>query len=244
MNKDPAFLFYSSDFLTGCLDLTMEERGQYITLICLQHQKGHISEKTIRLCVGSVSVDVMKKFKKDENGLYYNERIEEEIKKRTVFIDSRRKNGRFGGRPKKPYGLPSAKPYAQPTKNLGENENENENDNIINNNFDEFWNYYTPVKSNDGHFVAKGNKKSCKEKFVKLINKGENYENIIRGLEQYLKYCQENGICSCGAEVFLNQRRWENDYSSNGTVQSNVPGRLHRQHPDIVETARQFAEMP
>ena len=32
-NKDPAFLFYSSDFITGCMGLTMEERGQYITLI-------------------------------------------------------------------------------------------------------------------------------------------------------------------------------------------------------------------
>lgn len=243
MNKDPAFLFYSSDFLTGCLDLTMEERGQYITLICLQHQKGHISEKTIRLCLGSVSVDVMKKFKQDPDGLFYNERIEEEIKKRSVFIDSRRKNGSFGGRPKKPYGLANGKPYALPKKNLGENENENVNDNINDSNFNIFWNYYTPVKSNDGHFVAKGNKKSCKEKFMKLINNGEKYETIIRGLEQYLKYCQTNGICSCGAEVFLNQRRWENDYSENGTVQSNVPSRIHRQSADIVETARKFAEM-
>jgi len=51
MAKDPAFLFYSSDFLSGITDLTMEERGQYITLLCLQHQKGSLSEKTIRLSV-------------------------------------------------------------------------------------------------------------------------------------------------------------------------------------------------
>lgn len=128
MNKDPAFLFYSSDFLTGCIDLTMEERGQYITLICLQHQKGHLAEKTIRLSVGNVSEDVLKKFDTDENGLIFNKRIEEEIEKRRVFAESRRKNGKQGGRPKKPLGLPSEKPLGLPSENLSENENENENE--------------------------------------------------------------------------------------------------------------------
>lgn len=128
MNKDPAFLFYSSDFLTGCIDLTMEERGQYITLICLQHQKGHLAEKTIRLSVGNVSEDVLKKFNKDENGLLFNKRIEEEIEKRRVFAESRRKNGQQGGRPKKPLGLPSEKPLGLASENLPENENERENE--------------------------------------------------------------------------------------------------------------------
>jgi len=121
-SKDPAFLFYSSDFLTGVIDMTMEERGQYITLMCLQHQKGHLSEKTIRFCLGSVSVSVMDKFMQDENGLYFNKRLEEEIFKRKNFIDSRRKNGQKGGRPRKPLGFA--------TENLPENENENENENI------------------------------------------------------------------------------------------------------------------
>lgn len=122
-------------------------------------------------------------------------------------------------------------------------EKEQEKEKILNDNFNEFWNYYTPIKATDGHFVAKGNKKSCQEKFNKIINKGVKYETIINGLKQYLTYCKENGMCSCGAEVFLNQRRWENDYSGNGTIQSNVASGLHRQSADIMETARQFAEM-
>ncbi|MEI7513709.1 MAG: hypothetical protein WCJ74_03765, partial [bacterium] len=76
MSKDPAVLFYTGDFLNGCMDLTFEERGQYITILCLQHQKGHLSEKTIRLSVGSVSVDVLKKLSQDESGNYFNERME------------------------------------------------------------------------------------------------------------------------------------------------------------------------
>ena len=130
MAKDPAVLFYTNDFLTGCAGLTMEERGQYITLLCLQHQQGHISEKTCRLTVGSVSVDVLAKFKKDENGLFFNERMEIEIDKRRNYEETKRLNGLKGGRPKtekKPIGYPTGKPIA----NLTENVNEDENGNVV-----------------------------------------------------------------------------------------------------------------
>jgi uncharacterized protein YdaU (DUF1376 family) len=123
MSKDPAILFYTGDFLNGCTDLTFDERGQYITLLCLQHQKGHLSEKTIRLTVGSVSVDVLKKFIKDGEGNYYNDRMEEEIAKRQHFLDTRYFNGKKGGRPIKP----NSKPNSKPTGNLPINRNENEN---------------------------------------------------------------------------------------------------------------------
>ena len=139
--KDPAYLFYSSDFLTGCASLTMEERGQYITLLCLEHQLGRLSEKTIRLSVGSVSVDVLAKFKQDENGLLYNERLEIEIEKRSNFIDTRRTNGLKGGRPKaennKPIGLANGKPNAKANEKLIENENVIEIINSIKDLFDE-----------------------------------------------------------------------------------------------------------
>jgi hypothetical protein len=124
--KDPAFLFYPSDFLTGVTDLTMEERGQYITLLCLQHQKGLLSEKTIRLSVGNVSVDVLSKFKQDEEGNYFNQRLQSEIEKRSAFVDSRRENGSKGGRPKKPNGLANGKPNGKAKDNLPINVNVNE----------------------------------------------------------------------------------------------------------------------
>lgn len=129
--KDPAFLFYPSDFLTGCTNLTMEERGQYISLLCIQHQTGHLSEKTIRLSVANVSVDVLSKFQQDENGLYFNARLEIEMDKRSQFVDSRRVNGSKGGRPAKPLGLPSAKPNGKAKKNLPINVNEIEIKDVI-----------------------------------------------------------------------------------------------------------------
>lgn len=140
--NDPAVLFYTSDFLTGVMDMTMEERGQYITLLCYQHQKGHIKEETIRLLVGLVSVNVLKHFIKDEEGLFFNKRMDLEKEKRRVFTESRRENGKKGGRPKKTSG--------KPKKNLVDNHmdnhmgnhmgNENENDNtnyIYNYNFND-----------------------------------------------------------------------------------------------------------
>ena len=106
MNKDknPAFLFYSSDFLTGVADLTMQERGQYITLLCLQHQKGRLSEKTIRLSLGlndlSSAHDVMQKFKADKDGMYFNARLEEEVERQIKRRENGAVNGVKGGRPK------------------------------------------------------------------------------------------------------------------------------------------------
>lgn len=118
MAKDPAVLFYTSDFLSGVIDLDMAERGQYITLLCAQHQKGRLSEKTIWLLVGSCSVSVLGKFLRDENGLYYNQRMEKETQKRSQFVDSRKINGKKGGRPKQNH-----------MDNHMDNHMENENDN-------------------------------------------------------------------------------------------------------------------
>jgi uncharacterized protein YdaU (DUF1376 family) len=36
MNKPPAFQFYADDFLGGTIDLTTEEVGAYIRLLCFQ----------------------------------------------------------------------------------------------------------------------------------------------------------------------------------------------------------------
>jgi hypothetical protein len=92
MAKDPAFLFYSNDFIGGVAEMTMEERGQYISLLCFQHQKGHLSIEIIQRLIPGVSDYVLNKFIKDEQGLYFNERLELEATKRAKFTESRRKN--------------------------------------------------------------------------------------------------------------------------------------------------------
>lgn len=124
--KDPAFLFYSSSFLVGTMTMSFEDKGKYITILSYMHENGRLSEETIRLLVGSVSDTLRLKFLQDETGAWYNERLEIEIEKRQKFNESRKENGKKGGRPAKNNDK-SKITYAKPTDNLPINININEN---------------------------------------------------------------------------------------------------------------------
>ena len=96
--KDPAFLFYPESFLVGVMYMTDEEVGQYIKLLCIQHQKGHIPDKIMKRYLPAVQ----DKFVKDDDGLWYNERLDLEIERRAKYTNAMRENGKKGGRkPKK-----------------------------------------------------------------------------------------------------------------------------------------------
>lgn len=125
--KDPAFLFYSSDFLTGVTDLTMEERGQYITLLCLQHQKGRLSKKMIGIAIPNAAADVLAKFKIDEKGFYYNSRLEFESLKRSEHAEKQRQRALDGWKKRKAAEHTTANAAALPLENENENEDLNSN---------------------------------------------------------------------------------------------------------------------
>lgn len=131
MAKDPAFLFYSQDFLVGTMAMSYEDKGRYITILCYMHQNGHISEETIRLLVGSFSDMLRFKFRQDSDGKWYNERLEIEVEKREKFKESRILNGNKGGRPPKDQQVNKGKTIrlsvAKPKDNLIDNENVIEN---------------------------------------------------------------------------------------------------------------------
>lgn len=78
MAKDPAFLFYSSDFLTGTMFLTHEQVGIYIRLLCSQHQHGGIIDKiSFNSLVGNHEI-LRSKFIESDTG-FYNERLANEV---------------------------------------------------------------------------------------------------------------------------------------------------------------------
>ena len=128
-SKDPAFLFYSSDFITGTLELTNEEVGQYIKMMCYQHQKGHLSKNMIDRLIPNISEFVLEKFIQDKKGNYYNKRLDEEIEKRAKHAEKQRINGAKGGRPKKANQNPK-ETQTYPNQKPLENENEIANENI------------------------------------------------------------------------------------------------------------------
>jgi len=81
MAKDPAFLFYSQDFITGTMFMSDEETGKYVRLLCAQHQKGGLIDKTaFNLIVGNSKL-LREKFIETEDG-FFNERLMEEMVKR------------------------------------------------------------------------------------------------------------------------------------------------------------------
>lgn len=99
MAKDPAVLFYYQDFLVGTDFMTDEEVGIYIRILCHQADKGRLTKKhMLKICNNQKLPDVIaEKLKIDENGNYYNERMESEKEKRRKYAESRRKN-RQGGK--------------------------------------------------------------------------------------------------------------------------------------------------
>lgn len=176
MAKDPAFLLYSSDFLTGVSDMTFEERGQYITLLCLHHQKGRLSAKAVGVAVPNATADVMAKFRRDDDGLYYNKRLEEEALKRKAHTDKQRERALAGWEKRKSkLNNSTSKTTAYATALPLENEDVNED--VINNTngVREFYKQQfllakgdVDVKTRNGYFRFVGT----------IFNEGE-YKNAI-----------------------------------------------------------------
>jgi len=92
MAKDPAFLFYSKDWIEGTADLMPNEKGVYIDLLCYQHQRGYLPIETERLArlVGlghdeflQIWKIVESKFNRSVNGMV-NQRLSNEIEARKL----------------------------------------------------------------------------------------------------------------------------------------------------------------
>jgi hypothetical protein len=220
--KDPAFLFYPADFLVGCSDLTMIERGQYITLLCLQHQKGHLSKKIVGLSLGiewvSLSEELRRKFKEDEAGLIYNGRLDREMLQRTQFVEKQRNNGKSGGRPKK--AETRTKPKQNPNRTQTEpsrDENIIEDDNKVNNedkrvqgenedtyevldefSFENVWTMYG----------RKGNKKTSNRRWDALTNKAK--QLAITHIPRYVD-STPNIQYRKNFETYINQEAWNDE---------------------------------
>lgn len=119
MAKDPAILFYYQDFLVGTEFMDDAEVGIYIRLLCHLYDKNELSEKQVlRICSASafenIPDDVKNKLKKDNNGMYFNQRARDEKEKRLLFTESRRQNA---------LGIKSKKAYAEHMEDINKDIN-------------------------------------------------------------------------------------------------------------------------
>ncbi len=92
MSKDPAFLFYPNDYIGGTMGMSFEEKGAYMEILMMQFNRGHMTSHMIAHTVGQLWVKLEDKFIQDEDGFWYNQRLEEEQNKRKAYTVSRRNN--------------------------------------------------------------------------------------------------------------------------------------------------------
>ena len=191
MAKDPAVLFYTSDFLSGTFTMDNEQVGKYIRLLCLQHQKGKLSEKDMLSICKAYDVEIFDKFK-IEDGLYYNERMYNETIRRQKFSESRRNNAKSTKKES------TSKAYAKHMETETENRTITINENI-NIDFDWFWNDYDKKV---------GDKQKLKKKWNKLTD--EERQNAMNYIDLYKK-SQPNKQFRKNPETFLNNKSWNDE---------------------------------
>jgi hypothetical protein len=163
MSKDPAVLFYTSDFLSGTFTMTNEQVGKYIRLLCLQHQKGKLTEKDMLSICSAYDVDIWDKFK-IVDGAFINERMYNEAIRRQKFSESRRNNA------KSPKNDSTSKAYAKhmETETITDTKTINKTKAKIHDwQFEQWWNDYDKKVSKD-KAIAKWNILTSDEKQLAL----------------------------------------------------------------------------
>jgi hypothetical protein len=149
MAKDPAVLLYTQDFLVGTLSMTDEQRGKYIYLLCLQHQKGRLTLVDLKSKLTDEDIEVAERFPLQTDGFYYNQRMYDESIKRKNYTESRRSN-----RTKKTNDIDVKKISKSYVKRM---ENENEDVNVNDN-----------LNANDNSIISKYSTEDNKIDFDKL----------------------------------------------------------------------------
>jgi len=127
--KPPAFQFYADDFLAGTAEMTAEEVGAYIRLLCHQWTKGGIPNDESRVArmagiahtepngvaIGSPSLRyVLAKFVASEDGMLRNARLERVRAEQDDFRKKQAQNGQKGAEKRWGNGKPNGTAIATP----------------------------------------------------------------------------------------------------------------------------------
>lgn len=137
MAKDPAMLWYWNDWNSGTVTLSRYLKGCYIDVLHAQFNNGHLSLEEIKTVLGSDFESswptLQKKFETDQNGLFFNKRLEQEQEKRRAFTESRRTNR---------MSTHMNKHMIAHMENENENVNRNDNEVELHPTFKDFWDAY------------------------------------------------------------------------------------------------------
>lgn len=195
MAKDPAVLFYTSDFLTGTLTMSYEQKGKYITLLCLQHQKGILSEKDMYNICSTYDEDIFKKFIKDGDN-YYNERMKNEHEKRSAFSKSRSENRLKGLKTKEKKQKKKSSSYDNHMENVNVNEVKDyfKEKGYTENSAIKFFEYYSVSDWKDSNGkVVKSWKQKAQSVWFKEENKIKELPTHIKSVAEQMEEMRRHG---------------------------------------------------
>lgn len=98
MAKDPAVLWYYRDYLQGTEEMSWAEQGAYARLLNKQADKGHLTLQAIRKVLkkdfDKLWPGIEDKFLTDEQGNFYNDRMDIELQKRRKHSDKQSENAK------------------------------------------------------------------------------------------------------------------------------------------------------
>ena len=249
-NKDPAFMFYPADFMMGTFFMTNEEVGIYIRMLCMQHQQGRLSAEEMDSMCGNRS-KLRAKFVMDEDGMYYNARLDDEITKRCEFKEKLKQSGAKGAKQrthnnqatlKPPLSHPQATlkpPLSHPEARLKPGlstrvENVNINTDI-NDKEDKKREFEVEEKIThlDERFnsfwsaypkkVGKAYAKQCFDRLKPTAELTQKMLDAIKEQKESVEWRKDNGQYIPNPSTWLNQGRWEDELSPASDAESNAP---------------------
>lgn len=131
--KAPAFQFYAADFLVGVASMPLAERGAYITLLAIQWNIGAISGDdlpTIARVLGcsksqakAIWFSLKDKFQRGPDGLWRNERLEDERQKQAEYRRRQSDKGKASAAARGNGGSTKPPTKVQPLVNQTPNQN-------------------------------------------------------------------------------------------------------------------------
>jgi uncharacterized protein YdaU (DUF1376 family) len=203
--KDPAFLFYVQDFLTGTMFMNNEQVGIYIRLLCAQHQHGGIVEKNNFNSIVGDNMIVRGKFIETEDG-FFNNRLMEEMEKRN------QKSNNLSANAKKRWDLhkqKESKSNAIASIRQMPIEDENKDIDLLKEKFENFRKLYL------------GTKGGLDKEFINFKKKHKDWKEVVNKLEPSLLAeinWRKNKVGFVpelkNLQTWLNQRCWEQEFEA------------------------------
>jgi hypothetical protein len=229
MSKDPAVLFYTSDFLSGTFTMSNEQVGKYIRLLCLQHQKGKLTEKDMLSICKAYDDEIWCKFIK-EDGAFYNERMYNETVRRQKFSESRRNNAKSlkNDSTSKAY----AKHMETETETVNETINRTKTKTEIHDwKFEDWWIWYDYKISKD----------KAKKSWIKLTEQEKDL--ALQSVKDYVKSTPDKSFRK-HPTTYLNQKSFNDEIIIRNTTQTSrvapkiTAEQLHEAHTKFFSERR------